>query len=519
MSGRWAKWVVPALIAAGFLLLAGFLPVLGPKLYLSPDETAIAAAAQAYLKTGMMRLGPAGPFAWVHPRSVVTQGAYLMPVGFLGMPFVAALVAGLFGVAAMLWITPFAVVSALYPLWRLTSRWRNASRWATLLLWCSFPSVILYADRGLFANLPVICLAIWSVWLVYGARRPRDYIVAALLSGLALTIRPSEVVWFAAWLIAAFLLRDEKSPKLGPVQICGIAMAGLIFPAIVGYIAFKTYGQPFVIGYLLRDVGSSAASPLVTLPPQTVTVTSVWPFGFHPHNMLFNLQQYLLMFLAPWTALCALAIGLAWPSKRGRIIVLTGLLTSIVLIMLYGQTVYQDHIGSNIVSLGNSFLRYTLPLAPFVALAGGWACERLYALRPRRAMAVILTMAIWTLASFGIWTATVRDNEGLVADRVELAHYAELRDETVKDIPPDSIVLSDRSDKIFFPQFSAVSPMPTLADAAALRQVTPDVYYFGSIIQDNALKQWSAVGLVPDPVFQSQGQALYHLRSTVPTSS
>jgi hypothetical protein len=298
---------------------------------------------------------------------------------------------------------------------------------------------------------------------------------------------------------------------------------------ISALIARATYGGWAQVGYLLRDTVVQASTEMAVEPTSPGRIIDRWPFGFHPMHVLFNVREYLVYFLAPWSFACALAVVFAWRNKHGRVLVVLGSLTGAVVALMYGQAVYQDHVGVNVVSLGNSFLRYALPLAPFVAMAVGYACERLYARRPQVATAVVLAIGVWTLASYGIWTATLRDREGIVDGAAELRRYAELRAEARRLLPPGAVILSERSDKVFFPVFDVATPMPgfeeierllsTLRERERANGQRVEVYYFGSALDGKALGMWTRRGLTLDEVLRSRGQVLYHIRLTPPLAA
>lgn len=514
MNETGKRWVIGFIGLVAFCILVTILPRHSKNIYLSPDETAVAVSAERFAYTGTMRVKDTllEQFSWMRPRSFVTQGEYMVPVGFLGMALIAGMVFSIGGSWAMNLITPLAVLSCIYPLYRLVRTFRYGARIATLVIWASFPTILLYTNRGLFPNIPVLCAMIWAVYLIRDGRRQRAYALAALLVGLALTIRPVEAPWILIWIGAAYSARTSVFPvNFSLRSLAAYGSAFIVFPVCAAYLAWRTYGSPLAIGYWLHDTKTIKDTTEIVLNTQI----SWWPFGFHPRNMLFNLREYLFGYFAPWTIVSVLAGVAAWRRSRdARICIVAGIATVLSLILIYGQSIYQDHVGVNVVSSGNSFLRYVLPLVPFVAIAIGWLCDRLYSMRPTRSMMLLLTLSVWTFASFGIWTALVRDQEGLVTDIAELTRYADIRAQAVQHLPSDALILSERSDKNFFPQFRVASPMPPWEDIQQIVQSrTAPVYYFGSIVSGKALETWQEKQLMLEPLFRSDTQMLYHVVS------
>ncbi|MCI0479913.1 hypothetical protein L0Y59_05190, partial [Candidatus Uhrbacteria bacterium] len=452
-------------VAATILLSVGFfgLSVSGGAVFLSPDETAVAVAARSFASIGSFRLEDplSAAYPWVHPRSFVSTGDAFVPVGFLGMPFIMAGVWRLLGDAGFVLFTPLLALSVVIPLWSAASRWGNVGRISTVVGWLTFPTVMLYANRGLFPNLPVLCLAIWAAWAVSRKRGVIALAVGGGLTGLAAFIRPTELLWVGIWVAAAYLIA-HPSRKI-PLRTRARDLFSFLVPfaAVAGLgavLAWMTYGSPLAVGYQLRDPTTDTAAIQAA---SRVSWYETWVFGFHPRNVWYNATSYLVAYLLPWAVLAAFGAVLAWKDRIERRWTFVAVATVAILCLLYGQGIYHDHVKPDAVTLGNSFLRYGLPVAAMAALALGrvaaWMSRRMG--KPGYALAAI-TVAL--TASLGIWTATVRDDEGIVQGRLELLRYAAIRDGSRFLLEPGTVVLSDRSDKIFFPAFRAAAPMPDL---------------------------------------------------------
>lgn len=482
------------------------IPSLGTAVFLSPDETAVAVVARAFGKTGSMRIedGILAEAPWMHPRSFVTAGTAMVPVGFLGLPVIAGAVWKLLGEWGLAFFVPLLAVSAAYPLWRLTGAFNAPARIATVATWLSFPTVVLYANRGLFPNLVVVCMALWvSFLLTQNVRWAR--VLAGILAGFALAIRPIEAVWMIPWFVFFWTRGAQKRrADIGTILWVVVPIAAVL--AGMAILAWKTYGSPFAVGYALRD-------PVVLQTARTDVAPSVtWPFGFHPRHVMFNVRSYLVGFLGPWTALAVIAAFVAWGTRRAEPVLWLSAWTVAALCLVYGQAIYQDHVGLNVPSFGNSFLRYLLPLAPLYAVATGavvaWMTERW-----RGGAGVLVSAALVVCAvSLGSWTALSRDDEGVRAGAVELLRYISIRRETLEQLGPQAIVLSERSDKIFFPTFRVASPLPDRSMIRRLAAFAPvPVALFSSTLDDDAVASWKAEGMDVLPVFQTERETLYEI--------
>lgn len=505
--------VTGILVALGLLLF--IIPSRFPTIYLSPDETAVGVAAREFgakanfrLEDKILEIAP-----WIHPRSWVTHQGALVPVGFLGLPILAGILWRIFGEVGMLFLTPVLVLSAVFPLWRFLKSLGWQAQVSGAVAWLSFPTVILYANRGLFPNLALVCLMLWSAYLVWDKPKRWHWLASGILFGLAGAIRPTEAPWMAIWLAAAWLAGKDAKAKFPSWKNAALFIGGaVIFPIVAVYMAWRTYGTPFMIGYWLRDPVLDAAAGQTG--PQSASAAPGWPFGFHPRNVWFNLKGYLFSLLAPWM-LVSLAAAVLWlRSKGSRIPVVVGTLTAFILVMVYGQAIYQDHVGHDIVSIGNSFLRYLLPLTPFVAASVACLVALVERSAPASKAKVFAWLFVGCLAAAGIWNALDHDDEALRQAVAELDRYEQIRRTVYETYGRRAIVMSDRSDKIFFPVMRAVSPLPDDRRLQDLVASYPDpVLLFATALDDKRLKEWSDRGFVLDPVLETKNQRLYEVGS------
>lgn len=484
------------------------IPALGTSVFLSPDETAVAVAARVFGTTGTMRIedGILADAPWMHPRSFVTQGTTMVPVGFLGLPVIAGIVWRVFGEWGLAFLGPLLAISVAFPLWRLMGPFRIPARIAATAAWLSFPTVILYANRGLFPNLVVVCLVVWCCYLLTMKKR-WSWAIAGVLAGAALAIRPVEVAWILPWIVFFWLRTTGKRWREIRSVLWVIAPAAVVL-AGMALLAWKTYGSPFIVGYQLRD-------PVVLQTVRTDAAPAVgWPFGFHPRHVIFNVRSYLVGFLGPWTAVALAAAILVWRERRSRAALVVAGWTVFVLCLVYGQAIYQDHVGLNVPSFGNSFLRYLLPLAPLYAVAVAAIVERT-GVKWRGAGGIFLSAVfVAILVSAGSWTAMYRDDEGVRSGAVELARYVAIRRETLSQLGPQAIILSDRSDKVFFPTFRVASPLPDRSSIRRLAEYSPvPVALFSTTLDEDGIARWENDGLNLFPVFQTERETLYEIVS------
>lgn len=492
------------------------LPSVGPNVFLSPDETANAVTSHG-LVIDMADQKGAGfwNFPWLHPRSFVMQGEKLLPVGFLGIPILMSAFVALVGNWALVLFTPLLAISVVVPLVSFVKKWGRIAQVGVVVGWLTFPTVILYANRGLFPNLPVICFTVWAAWLVWAFRSRRMMALAGVMLSAALIIRPIEAVWALPWVLAAFWsVRASEPKKRLLMDAMAVALPCLVLCALAALVSRFVYGSWFVAGYQLHDtafrVAASEVANVVRDAESHASILRTWPFGVHPRNVWFNVQSYLIVYLLPWFVLTILAGVIAIRKKGSRLLPLVGLYTCAVLSAIYGEALYQDHVGVNLITLANSFLRYTLPLSVFAALSLAWLTHLIKSRIPKYGT-VVAVLLIAIIGACGLWTAFLRDDEGIMANRKELVRYLQIRRDAAQVLSHDTIVASDRSDKIFFPVWQrVVSPMRPKAELyeLALRTNLPLALYTRTLTPEQ-IAEWKAAGLMLNPILLTGNETLY----------
>ncbi len=457
----------------GILLLgvSAWIPSLDGRRYASPDETAVAIATERMASFASPRiLEPfASAYPWMHPRSWVSQGSALVPVGFLGWPLLLAPFVVVAGSRVLPWLGWLFLLSSAYPLFRLLRRrFSFSASWVGVVTMFASPMVILYANRGLFPNVGLLASALWSIWALERVKETgRGAWLAALFCGLACIIRPIELVWLVPWWIwaggRACMQKDRR-----------ICVAWALFFTILAVFFLANafvYGHWWQIGYWLRDNTLGRVSATSHVQPSI----HFFPFGIHPRNILWNIRSFFVPFLWPSVSVVVAALFVYARAQRGRFwyrelfaqhaFIVLSAWTILALLLLYGSGLYQDHVQVGAVTLANSFLRYLLPLAPLTGLAAAYLFERCAFSPTRRLIAFV---AVGCVVLFGMYATCFKDDESVLTTRKELARYEQVLQQARHVLPDGSIILSERSDKIFAGFYRAVSPMPSISETTRL---------------------------------------------------
>ena len=131
---------------------------------------------------------------------------------------------------------------------------------------------------------------------------------------------------------------------------------------------------------------------------------------------------------------------------------------------------------------------------------------------------LVLPVLCILLSCFGIWRAFAADDEGLMATRRELVRYDAIRKASASILPPDAVVISARSDKIFFPTWRAVSPIPSETEIAKLTTSPshPFVALFARPPSQQEKDAWLGVGLESHELATFGRESLYQLSPRLP---
>lgn len=537
------------LCLVGFLVIGSWLPSATHGVFASPDETAVAVVVRNLMETGRASqpelLAPDIP--WLHPRSWMSAGPTLVPVGFLGWPLLLVPLVFVGGSFLLPWLGLLVIASSIYPVFRLFRlRYDEQTAFLGTLLLFSFPTVVLYANRGLFANAPQLALFAWWLFLLAILSPSRQELLSSrkkgavslglgMLTAIVLLLRPVESLWLLPWMgwwgRRVFSQTAHRSSAL-----FWVACAGTLF--LYGVFVYRTYGSPFAIGYLLHD------NPLVLLEGQTLAPLSsthpvAWswrdllPYGFHPRHIWWNVSSFTRVLLWPWLVGLIFVWGLIASERGKRLVawvcherwrnvvytatqppVLFGLWTLLVLLVVYGSGLYADHVRPGAVTVGNSFLRYFLPVVPLwvVAFLEGWT-----RLTMGRCVFLLSRVLILFLIGMGLFTVLVKDDEGLLATRTELYRYTEIRAAAQRFFPPGSVILSDRSDKIFFPVLRAVSPLPASEERIRLTKRTDlMIGLFARPLSQADRDAWRVAGVSPEELQSFGRERLYRLVPLLP---
>ena len=534
-------WTFRITILALVMLSMGWLSVGTGNVFASPDENANAFFAQTFSETGsLIAFEPLNDIAQgiIHPRSTVAPGTVILPTSFLGFPLVTGVVRFAFGTIGMLAFTPIVAISAVLSLWWLVRRLTSDELLADLsaLFMLTHPAFLYYSTRVMMPNVAFVSLLVIGVSLFVRSCEKRSTwlgIVAGVIAGIGLSMRLVEapILMIVALIV---LVAYRKSVPMKPLVSVTIGVVAVL----IGYLAVNAhvYGSITATGYTLRDVRvvSDSASTIATTSPISSIVHLLLPFGFHPRAMLVNAFRYGWLLYPIPSSLAVFGAWFAWKSKEHqnawRTFVTCLGVASIWMIVVYGSWSIADNPDPKAITIGNSHVRYWLPL--FVAssvLASlavvrsvRWMVARMkrrhhnISFQFRSIVHVIALVVVMTMLSA---QTVFAGPDGLLAARAASMISGEKRAAVIVNTEESAVVIVDRADKYLFPYRRVIVPLRSDSTYAAMPTLAPIVplYYFGITFPEIDLDylnnvKLSAMNLSITPIVTIHDETLYRIQ-------
>lgn len=437
----------------------------------------------------------------IHLRSDnVRPDGSIVPGGFLGLPLLLGGLGRFVGSGVMPFIPLVLALIAGWCWYGVVRRLFDETIGvvSTLLLWFG-PTWWYYALRGLLPNVLFCSLAIISLWLfVRGVELQRSWrgwrwwLGGGLALGLALTVRLAEGLWVAGVGIAAVIMfRSSVTwPRLVSAVVGGaLPLGGLL------WFQNAVYASPVALGYSALE--SSAAAPAAWWHSIS---TLLLPFGVHPRSALLHLWQYqghLLWWYSLPLVLGVVVFALAtfqryrrtgqWSRPAVFLFVVSVALFK-WLAIVYGSWTVHDNITGD-VTIGTSYLRYWLPgvvaLTPFAAWLAVWCVRQFRFPASRWVVAGFFGVLLLVLSTQAVFVAP----EGILSVRQATGQYRATAEQAAVVLESSAIVVSDRSDKVFWPTWGVAT---LNGNWSVFEQLTPvvdtvPVYYYShnTLTDDN----------------------------------
>lgn len=477
----------------------------------SPDETANMFFSRLFAEKG--ELAVLEPLNFIvgdaiHPRSVAVVNGYLVPGSFIGLPLIYGTVGRILGVRLIPYLTPLLAIAAVFAFAALVrGAFGRAAGLASGVLLAAHPAWWYYTARGMFPNIPFLAFLILGAYFL--VRRPfagsgatilsrvLDDVLGAVFLVFAVWTRASELVWIApvAAAIAVAYRRD-----ISPARLLPIAALGIFGALMLTNVNQSLYGSSFATGYNPPPDDHEIAF-FAAIPPDagagSIALNPLFPFGVEPRRIARNVWNYGLRFFWWYTIPTELGVIIAirdWKKgllrREAKTIFLALGAISFWLALVYGSGAFTDTANPSALSLGQSYARYFLPAFALAVPFAGFAIVRVAMLLPRLKFAqafgaLVLIVIAGASAQVVYWSA----GEGLLAVRQTLARYERVAAKVFELVPESGVIITDRNDKLFFPERRVVVPLrdPGTTKALPVLARRAPLFYYGITLAEDEL--------------------------------
>lgn len=412
----------------------------------------------------------------IHPRSTnVAAGGKIVPMSFLGMLIIYGWIGKFIGKFFVMFLTPFLAAAGAVFFFGLVKRIFNQTvAFISSILLFTLASYWYYANLVMLPTILFVFLVICGMYFFVRQTEPDEKWrravfsgASGLLLGLAAITRSTEVFWLAA-LIVIPLIYYWRRVKFYQVIIFLICL--LIPLAILLYYNQQIYGNYFTVGYLKINESRGMLNRL----PDELAVNKgsqlfayakllIAPFGFNKLSVWLNVKKYFIDFSWPYFLLFAIGAA-AWVNKarqklaqRQLVYVICSIVAGTWLIVYYGSWEFTDELVLRNNTIGSSYTRYWLPLTILILPMIGYLFDQLLKFKEYKKIfisAIVFFILGLSVFSFNQVYQTVGD--GLFDQQKVIGKYQEQASGVARLIEPDAIVINDRADKIFFPNYRVV---------------------------------------------------------------
>ena len=402
----------------------------------------------------------------IKPRSFNVYQGNLVPGSFLGLLLIYGLIGKIVGLGLVQFLTPLLAILAGLFFYKLMLKVFDAKiAFISSLLFFINPAWWYYANFSMLPNIAFLSFLIIGLYFLTQLDKEKKQknwlwvILGAFFIGLALIIRTNEFLWILGSLIflAICYFRKIKWQYL----ILFLVVISLVFVPIF-YYNNLTYGHPLSFGYLRLENGQSLTSQLPTefKASQSNALNFVkfliLPFGLHPQTILKNLYNY--YFLLFWW----LFLGAVWggfifikdyQDKKHGIYFLLGLGISLYLLVYYGSWSFADQLTLALNKIGISYVRYFLPIYILSLPLAAIFLNSLPVLFKNKKVKILLSLFLALIfLGCSISVVYLAGNDNLIKIKENIADYININKKVIALTENNSVIISQRSDKIFFPE-------------------------------------------------------------------
>lgn len=422
----------------------------------------------------------------LHTRSINVIDGNLVPITFLPGIIIFGLFFKLLGSVGILFLTPALAAISGWLVYRLVEHIFSDIdlAWLTAVLFLSLAPWIFFANVVMLPTVLFIFLVL-SGWLAITKSFEQDkhgwrWILGASLLSLALIVRPTEMIWLL--LIRIFILYINRAKIALRRFILGVLI--LITLVFVFLLLNKlTYGGYLSLGYF--NLQSDSVSPEFSQSGPWVLFNSIklflFPFGFNLWLISKNFYRYFIE-IVPLHFFLAIG-GVVWLYSKKQInfiwqkyLFLTPVIFFLIL-FYYGSWDLADPLVKELNHISSSYVRYFMPLYIWILPLTSLALIKIFKQAKNKKLYYLILGFIIVV---GFKIAFYSEHDGLVKNRQTLNNYYNQYHLVSMEVSDDAIIVTDRTDKIFFPKYRVIAPQGDLPLWSRVAEIIVgnNIYYY-----------------------------------------
>lgn len=168
-------------------------------------------------------------------------------------------------------------------------------------------------------------------------------------------------------------------------------------------------------------------------------------------------------------------------TKDKLVFLILALFVSLYLLIYYGSWAFEDLLTLNLNKIGISYVRYFLPIyilsLPFVVIC---FFELLNYIQNKKFKILLSLFLIFSFLCLTINVVYLAGNDNLVKAREYINIYSQTNKKVISLTESNSVIISERGDKIFFPQRKVVGKVDfkEMPSWAKLLKAKIPLYYY-----------------------------------------
>ena len=420
----------------------------------------------------------------LHTRSINVLDGSLVPMSWLWPIILWTSLAKIFGLFGVLWLNPLLAILSLwlvYGISRYLFQDKNLSYLIFVLL-AFFAPWLYFANLVMLPSILIIFLYLLSTYLFLKSFSANGgnlitFSIASSIFSLSVLARPSEFIWLASILILSVYFNKNK---IKFQHYFSFIIIFLLFTGITLYFNKLVYGNYFSFGYLnFQTVDNAIAAQSIVLP-------FGWQTKIFFKNIFYN---FILLIWHYWILVLAALIVLRKKvfsfSNIWKKYLLICIVASLFLFIYYANWDIADTGVKQYNKISNSYVRYFLPIYILWLPVFAKSIQVLFKKYFYQSIIIIL------LSIFSLHLAFYSPFDGLLAQKKNINIYYQQFEQVKNLVPADAIILTIKSDKIFFPTYQVIVPQgdlplwPRIATLLTQRSV----FYVHDLAQEDLLKE------------------------------